>query len=230
MNILITGANRGLGLGLTHLYLKNNHTVFATARHPESAEELKVLQKTWGDKIAVFTLDLESDESIAEFTNRLKNVASHIDILIHNAGVYHKDEHLSILDRKHFLETFHANVFGPIILTKSLFSVLKSSKNPKVAIVSSQMGALTMHAPGSYSYRSSKAAVNMLAKVLADEVETQGISVCTIHPGWVQTEMGGRNAMVSVEDSASGVSSVIESLSLQTTGRFFTWQGDEHPW
>ncbi len=173
-------------------------------------------------------MDVSSDTSIDDLRRRLQLNGNHIDVIINNAGVYEKSEHLGSINRESLRDVFNLNTISPLMLIQALLPLV--NQGGKIVNVSSQMGSLSMLSPGSYSYRASKAAMNMLTKVLAEDLKPRNIYVCALHPGWVQTDMGGRNALVSVAESSRGIWDVIRKLDRSQTGSFLTWKGTEHPW
>jgi NAD(P)-dependent dehydrogenase (short-subunit alcohol dehydrogenase family) len=127
-------------------------------------------------------------------------------------------------------QTLNVNVMGPLRVVQALIGNLRRSKEPKIATVSSQMGALNLKGGGSYAYRSSKAAVNKIMQTLAGELAGEKITVAVFHPGWVKTDMGGSGADITVEESAGGIFNTISKLTPSDTGRFFKWNGEVHAW
>lgn len=226
--IVITGANRGIGLELAKLAALKGHRVIATAR---SAEKAAALKEAVGSKGAVLSLDIAKDESVTRFASSLKELGvTAVDILINNAGVYLDDDvAFESLDSKMILESFNTNSIGPIRVTQALLPLLKKARAPKVASVSSLMGSMADNkAGGAYAYRMSKAAVNMFTRSLAaDERE---MTVITLHPGWVKTDMGGDRAPLEPAKSAEGLWTVIESATPDDSGKFFNHAGRELPW
>jgi NAD(P)-dependent dehydrogenase (short-subunit alcohol dehydrogenase family) len=134
------------------------------------------------------------------------------------------------MDYARWLRTIEINTMAPFRLTTALRGNLRQSARPRVVTLSSQMGSLQRQGKGSVAYRSSKAAVNKVMQVLAIELREDGIVVCPVHPGWVRTDMGGPTADISVDDSARGLHAWIDSLAMEHSGRFWTWNGQEHPW
>lgn len=212
MTILITGANRGIGKEMSDQYREGGHDVIGTAR----------------DGSADVTLDVTKPAGFEAMATTL--TGTEIDLLVCNAGVF--------LDRGHALEdgyapqiwadTFAANVTGVFLTIQHLLPLVPEGRG-KIAIISSQMASQT-HAPGgSYIYRASKAAVLNLGRNLAQDLKPKGIAVGIYHPGWVQTDMGGGAADITVGPAASGLISRFDALSMQTTGCFETYAGAAHP-
>jgi len=225
--ILITGANRGIGLELTKRLLASGNKVIATTRHPNQSAELAVLGRS--TLLTISQLDVTDSDSVDRLNNELSGIT--IDVLINSAGIMGGD-HQSIndMDYSSWKETFGVNTIAPFRIVTTFRENLQKSNNPRVITLSSQMGALSRKSTGSYSYRSSKAAANKVMQVLATELEADGIVVCPVHPGWVRTDMGGDEADISVEESAAGLVELINSLTMEHSGRFWTWEGLEHSW
>ena len=214
MTIVITGASRGIGAGLLAKYQDLGRDVIGTGR----------------SVAAQIQLDVTQPASQREMASALGDRA--VDLLICNAGVY--------LDKGHGLEegygadlwaqTFATNVTGVFLSIQALLPHLRRADSPKIAIISSQMASDT-HAPGgSYIYRASKAAVLNLGRNLATDLKSEGIAVGIYHPGWVQTDMGGGTADITVVDAVNGLIDRFDALSLVTTGCFETWDGRVHPY
>jgi len=223
MNIVITGTSRGIGLELTTLALAKSHHVIAVVRHPEKSEALQALKKKYQGHLQFCEVDLRSENLTQELKNKTTSW-SHIDILINNAGVFRKDETLN-----DFIESFQVNSVVPFFVTKALLPLLKKSTEPKVAHITSLMGSIQdNNSGGYYSYRSSKAALNMINKSLT--IDHPELCSIVIHPGWVQTDMGGQQAPLKPKDSAEGIWSVIETSNKAQSGQFFDYSGKQLPW
>jgi NAD(P)-dependent dehydrogenase (short-subunit alcohol dehydrogenase family) len=226
--IVITGANRGIGLELTRLFLNEGKRVVAGCRKPEAATALEALASA---ALQVRQLDVADAASMDAFCKALGGQT--IDVLINNAGVWGGPHQGSAdMDYPQWLHTLTVNTLAPFRLATTLLPNLKQAQRPRIVTVSSQMGAFNLKEMGfgSYAYRSSKAAVSKVMQVLALELEQDGVIVCPVHPGWVRTDMGGPNAQISVAESAAGLFKLITSLTREHSGRFWTWDGREHPW
>jgi NAD(P)-dependent dehydrogenase (short-subunit alcohol dehydrogenase family) len=224
--VVVTGASRGIGLELVRQFLQSGQSVVAACRKPENAAELRALACT---RLSLLRLDVSEEASVSEFVKELG--AEPVDVLVNNAGVWggaHQD--LGQMDYAGWREAFEVNTLGPYRVSTALVGHLSRSSNPRIVTLSSQMGALSRQSTGSYAYRSSKAAVNKVMQVLALELRAKGIIVCPVHPGWVRTEMGGSEADLSVEESAAGLLNLIDRLTLDHSGRLWTWESAEHPW
>tara|TARA_Y100000592_G_scaffold95396_1_gene161829 strand:+ start:478 stop:1194 length:717 start_codon:yes stop_codon:yes gene_type:complete len=224
--VLITGASRGIGLELTRQFLEQGYNVVSTYRN-RASPELTALSKS--ASLNLYSLEVTDINSIAELANALSNLS--IDVLINNAGVIGPDEQaLETIELDGWMHTFAVNTIAPVMVSRALLGSLKKSSNPRIIAVSSQMGALSRQSTGMYAYRSSKAALNKAMQVLALELSDSGIIVCPIHPGWVKTDMGGPNADISVSQSAQGITNLVRNLKMKQSGKFLTWQGEEHAW
>ena len=225
--VLITGANRGLGLEFTKQYAADGWNVLACCRHPQSALDLQALAKV-NANITIQPLDVADFAQIDALALQLKDES--IDVLINNAGVYPASS-FGDTNYEAWAEGFKVNSMAPLKMAEAFVQHITRGQLKKIATLSSKMGSLDDNTSGeSYSYRSSKTAVNMVMKSLSIDLKPYGISVVTLHPGWVQTDMGGSNALISVHTSVSGLRKVIESLSLESTGKFIAYDGKAIPW
>ena len=221
-NILITGANRGIGLELTKKLAKQNQ-IFATTRTMSSDDELHSIENT-----NVYQLNLLDDKSMDELIHKLNEVP--IDLIINNAGIFH-DEQFNGLNHDLWLDEMKVNAISPISLTHRLKNNLVNGKDKKVVFISSQMGSIDDNYSGNYYfYRSSKAALNASAKSISIDWKDDGISVLILHPGWVQTDMGGKTAKITVEESVSGMIDLINNHNLKDTGIFLNYAGRKMEW
>ena len=224
--VAITGANRGIGLSLARRFLEAGAHVVATCRNPEASRELEALAD---GNLDVYQVELTDGESISRFCSDVSG--SVIDVLINNAGVMGGDHQgIDDMDYRAWLYAFEVNTLAPFRLATALLPNLRRAKRPRIVTLSSQMGSLSREGTGSYAYRSSKAAVNKTMRALAVQLRREGVVVCPVHPGWVRTDMGGANADISAEESAEGLFDLVTSLTLAHSGRFWTWDGREHPW
>lgn len=233
--VLITGANRGIGLGLVQAYLARGAHVFATARHPSDAPDLQALATQYPNTLRVFALDVSEDASIEAFSQALRAHTSRLDLLINNAGINGAADdgtrNLGKLTRTALLNMNNVNAVSAVLVTQTLVDLLKAGTRPRVVMISSQMGSLDYaRNTTNFGYTMSKAAMNMGARVLANELRPHGIISITTHPGWVQTNMGGENAPLTPAESAAGLMSVFDGLTPEQSGGFFNWNGTPHAW
>lgn len=220
--VLITGANRGLGLGLAAAYLSRGATVYCCARHPDGARELWELQRDYPQRCQVLTLDVTSSADLAALAERAKTLK--LDLLINNAGVMTgPTEDLAKLKAESLAAAYAVNVIGPALVTQALQPALGRGTRPACILISSIMGSIGLSDGGYYAYRCSKAALNMLGKSLSRDLK--GVLVAMMHPGWVKTAMGGESAPTSIDDSVAGMVRVIQELEAKDNGRFVDFQG-----
>lgn len=230
-NVLITGANRGIGLELVERYAAAGHRVFACCREPVEAT---VLHEVAGDHeaLSIHGVRVADGESVAELAASLAGVP--VDVLINNAGANlpREAQSLQSMDYDGWADLFAVNAMAPLRVLQAFLPNLEASgaAPPKAITISSQMGALAFDFPVAYAYCASKAAVNKVMRMAALELKEKGIAVGLIHPGWVQTDMGGPNAAITVDESATGVIATIDAIDLEATGCFRTWQNEDHDW
>ena len=212
MHVVVIGASRGIGAGLADHYREAGHRVTGTGRSVVSDVQLDVT--------------IPSDHKL--MAQALADQP--IDLLVCNAGVLF--DRADGLDDGYSAEmwgtTFAANVTGVFLSVQSMLPMLRLANNAKIAIISSQLASTTQAGGGLYIYRSSKAAVLNLGRNLATDLHREGIAVGIYHPGWVQTDMGGDAADITVDASVQGLTTRFEALSIETTGCFETWDGYAH--
>lgn len=233
--VLITGANRGLGLEFARQYAADGWEVLATARQPEKSEELKKLAGA-KKNVRILELDIASDESVPRLVNRLDGKA--IDVLILNSGVYPREgQNIGQIDYKGWREAFETNVLGTMKVMEALLGNVAASERKQIATISTGMASLravqggsVAQAGTSYQYRSTKTALNMAMSILAKEVASQGISVVMFDPGWVKTDMGGPHAQLTPEESIGGMRKVLAGAAMENSGKFLGHDGAVRPW
>jgi NAD(P)-dependent dehydrogenase (short-subunit alcohol dehydrogenase family) len=230
-SILITGSNRGLGLEWAEQYAEAGWRVYATCRHPEEADALHLLEAAYRN-LSVHRLDVTRPEEITALAEELKG--QYIDVLLNNAGVYFEkflDEDLGNIDYGHWEETFRVNSLGPMRVSAAFTEHVAHSQRRLIVTITSHMGSIAeIGIPGSYAYRSSKAALNAAMKGLSAALQPRGIGVLLLHPGWVQTRMGGPGALYSTNTSVTGMRKLVEGFRLEDTGHFYRFDGSTIPW
>ena len=216
--VLITGANRGIGLELTRQYLARGDQVIAACRR--ASAELKDL----GAEI-LEQLDVTSDDSVAALAERLRG--RQIDRLVNNAGILERDS-LDDLDCAGMERQFRVNAIGPLRVTAALRANL--DRGAKVFIITSRMGSVEDNTSGGYyGYRMSKAAVNIAGKSMSVDLEPAGVGVFLLHPGYVATDMTGQQG-ISAREAAAGLIARMDSLDIGQTGSFWHQEGYALPW
>jgi len=241
-SVLITGANRGLGLELTRQYLERGDQVFAAARQPEGATELQALGQQFQGRLVVLPLDVTSAESLTAAYQQVAAATDHLDILINNAGILpghpgsgiddsSEAQKLGQLRYDDAMQVFGTNAVGPLLVTQQFLPLLKAGRKSRVVSLSSGLGSLELKASGShYHYSASKAAMNMYMRTVAAEAGHHGIISIMVDPGWMRTDMGGNGAALPAADSARGIIRLTDQLHAEENGSLLTWQGKPVAW
>jgi NAD(P)-dependent dehydrogenase (short-subunit alcohol dehydrogenase family) len=227
--ILVTGANRGIGLEFVRQYAAEGAEVLACARDPDGAAELAGLVGAGAGRIQLERLDVADPAAIRGLGERLAGQA--LDIVINNAGIGGpRPQSAEAIDPEGWLTTFRVNAMAPLLLAQALHDNLRRGKARKLVAITSQLGSIANNSGGQYAYRSSKAALNDVMRGLSRDWAGEGIVVGIFHPGWVQTDMGGRGAPVTVEASVRGLRQRIAELTPETSGSFRDYSGATLPW
>jgi NAD(P)-dependent dehydrogenase (short-subunit alcohol dehydrogenase family) len=229
MRVVVTGANRGLGLGLARLYAARGDEVWTTARNPGNASELQALAKASGGKVHLHAVDVRDDAQVRDFAAAIGDAG--VDVLINNAGVAGSwNTTLLTFDSEASLRCFDTNALGAIRVTRDLLPNLRAARG-KVVNMTSRMGSIGDNGSGrGYAYRMSKAALNMATRNIAHEVKGFGGIAVALHPGWVKTEMGGDGATEEIGDAVARIANVIEHLGPEQNGTFQHASGEHLPW
>ena len=226
MRFVVTGANRGIGLEFVKQLTARGEEVDATTREPDEASDLQELVRP-GVRLRIHRLDVVDDASVAAFAEQLP--AGPVDVLLNNAGVSGVKGGEPI-DPPDILRVFNVNAAGTLRVVRALLPRLKAGKGKKIVNLTSQLGSITETTGGRYAYRLSKAALNMATRILAEDLRGEGFRTVALHPGWVQTRMGGSAAPVPPEQSIRGMLHIIDGLTAEQSGRVFDFQGREIPW
>lgn len=231
MNILISGSNRGLGLELVGQYAGDGWRVFACCRHPGEATELRALADRQPG-VSLHRLDVTSSHDLRSLAWELEGQS--LDVLFSNAGVYlegdYREPALGGIRYADWLRSFEVNTLGPVRLAEALLPNVQAGSKRLVACMTSHMGSIgDIDGPGSYYYRSSKAALNAAIRGLAYELAPLGIGTLLLHPGGVNTRMGPRDG-IPVADSVRGLRDVIARFSPDQSGSFLRYDGSTMPW
>ena len=226
---LVTGANRGLGLEFVRQLLARGDHVVATCRHPGKATALNPLAGEFPGRLHVLPLDVADPKSIAELARELPLVCETLDLLVNSAGVLHSGERFGNLGPANLDDSFRTNARGPLLLVQALAPMLVDGAH--IANITSELGSIAaLTRFGTPSYNISKAAQNMATALLAKALAARGIIVLALHPGWVQTDMGGSGASLAPAQSVQGLLQVIDGATLQSSGQFFDWRGETMAW
>ncbi|MDC0190535.1 SDR family oxidoreductase [Rhodospirillales bacterium] len=238
-SVLITGANRGLGLEFTRQYLNDGWEVHAFCRQPDKAAELSAMVAESRGNIQLREMDIGNKEQIEAAAKELKGLP--IDLLINNAGIadgygrgvyeMKEDPDIQNYDFTFWEEMMRINTLAPAKIIGAFLENIRAGGQKKIASLSSGLGSITNLAwAGKYGYCASKAGLNMVSKGLAEWLRPENIMVISLSPGWTRTAMGGPHATNSAEESVSGMRHVISGLTLAETGRFWNFDGEELPW
>lgn len=245
-SVLITGCNRGIGFGLVK-YLTEQaiypQYLFATCRNPAKAEALQDIAEKHKN-VHILQLDVTDFESYGNVVKSVDSVVQDegLNVLFNNAGVSSKFTRMNLVKVEQMISGFMTNTIAPLMLTKAFVPLLKKAAQNKsseslsvsrAAVInfSSVLGSIAENSQGGlYPYRASKAALNAVTRSMSVDLKSDGILVTSIHPGWVQTEMGGRNATMTVEESVSNIIKTVLALNEKYNGKFIQYDGKEVPW
>jgi NAD(P)-dependent dehydrogenase (short-subunit alcohol dehydrogenase family) len=229
--ILITGANRGLGLELVRLCAARGDRVFAGCRSPEHDTNLKDLSAQFHGQLSILPVEITDAASLDQCARQVRSEVDALDMLINNAAINAEGETLRTFDAEKAAQQWMVNAAGQVLVVQKFLDLLKAGTDPKIINITSEAGSIsTMNRFRGYYYFGSKAAMNMFSRSMAWDPDTAGIITIALHPGWVRTDMGGSNAHLSVTESAEGILQVIANLTPEDNGKFYTWDGKEYPW
>lgn len=230
--ILVTGANRGLGLELARQWIAAGHEVWGTARTADPTDFLAL------DPAGAVQLDLADETSITAALDALSTQLDGLDLLVNCAGLDARafgvedprgpfDVDASVMNA-----VMAVNATGPMLVTRAALPLLRRGADPLVLNISSQLGSMQVAATKGRdtSYCVSKAALNMWSVKAAVALRPEGVGVVMLHPGWVSTDMGGPSAELTPEESAAAIVETVAGLGLADSGRFVRWDGNDHPW
>lgn len=209
MKILVTGANRGLGLELTKLFLKEGHEVAAGMRANSNSDALDSLKKEYSNRLKIIQLDMKDESTMAHSADLIKSQWGSLDIIINNAGILlGRNRKFNELDLEELITSFKVNTFGPMMLIKHLAGLMEGGESPMIINITSE--AANDLSGRDYPYSLSKAALNMYSIKLNNHLKEAGIRVLAVHPGWIRTDMGGQNAPGAPETTARNILDIIE--------------------
>jgi NAD(P)-dependent dehydrogenase (short-subunit alcohol dehydrogenase family) len=225
MRVVVTGANRGIGLELARQLVARGDRVEAAVRDPDGSRELKQL-----DGVRVHRVDVAAAASVGAMAAALGDTA--LDIVINCAGVYGGDQQsVRGVDYEDALRTYDINAVGALRVSLALLPHLRRGTARKLLHISTGMSSIADNKSGGfYAYRMSKAALNMMSRSLAIDLRSEGIASYVINPGWVQTDMGGPSAPTPVDDSVRGILHELDAATLARSGEFLDWKGRPYPW
>ena len=198
MRTLVTGSNRGIGLEYVRQLLGRGDQVFAACRNPSAATELAQLKTTYGDKLSLVALDVSDADSVSAALEAVKSQTPALDLLINNAAINPGEEKLGTIKKADLMRTFEVNVAGVMLVSQAFVDLLAQGDSPRLVQISSGAGSITQGGAGMYSYRVSKAALNMFNRVLYQDLQPLGIITVVLNPGWVITDMGGAGLLCNL--------------------------------
>ena len=227
---VVTAGNRGIGLEFVRQLTDRGEDVVTTARRPGKADELQEVADAAETDVEIYRLDVTDHASVEAFADELDG--TDIDVLINNAGVLHRGGGPKKgFDFEEIQKDFEVNAKGTLRVVESLVEEVARSGGGKIVNITSKMGSIADNGSGgSYAYRMSKSALNMATRSLARDLENDGIVTFVIHPGWVQTRMGGENALITTEKSVSNILERIDEAGPEQNGEFLEWDGGNIPW
>jgi len=235
-DILVTGGSRGIGLEFSKQFLEKGYQVFAASRNPFESQVLQKLKTSCDDRLLIYELDVGEEKSRIKFFQWLSEKTNKLDILINNAGILSGNEEFNFrfgeLNQADLCKTLLINSVAPLMMVEGLVQLLEHGNQPIIANITSDNGSIALkNSRGKYGYSASKAALNMITKILSIELAQREIIVVSLHPGWVKTTMTqNENAPLNPSESIKGMIEIIDSLELKDSGRFLDWRGNEIAW
>jgi NAD(P)-dependent dehydrogenase (short-subunit alcohol dehydrogenase family) len=229
-NILVTGADRGIGLGFAHHFLQRGDKVFATSRRPRAGSDLSALREQYAEQLDVINLDVSDELSLARFAEAIRARNIMLDVVINNAGMC-EEQAYGDWSASSFGAHFLVNTVGPALVAQAIEPVL--GNGAKVIQISSGMGSTERNINpqnGLDAYAISKCGLNILSRRLAEKLRPKGVVVLSLDPGWVRTEMGGTEAPTEVDDAVRQMTLTIQRAGMGDTGAFLSSNGTRIPW
>ena len=228
--VLITGANRGIGLEFARQYTADGWEVFAACRDPSAAGQLQAMARRSVGRLTTIPMDVTNGESVRSAAKQLVTVA--IDLLINNAGTAGvPGQRTGAVDYENWVRVLDVNTMGPLRVIEAFMDQIARSQRRLIVTITSGMGSLTDNTSGgSIAYRTSKAAVNMAMRSVAADLTSRRIACIVVNPGWVKTAMGGAGAPLTPEESVAAMRRLIEGVGPEESGKFFDYDGSEYPW
>jgi len=237
-SVLVTGANRGIGLEFVRQFLSLSPPpkhIIVTCRAPESADELKKLASSASGQVHVLALDVKNYASYSGLVEQVGQIVGNdgLGLLVNNAGIA-SESGLEEVTPQEMMENFEVNSVTPLMITKALLPLLQLSagkRKTSVVNISSREGSIEDNSSGGYyAYRTSKTALNMITKSLSVDLKPKGIQVIALHPGWVKTDMGGPGAKMTVEESVNSLIPTIKGFKENDIGKMLDYVGKVIPW
>ena len=229
---VVTGASRGIGKSIAKAYARANAHVVCVSRTEKALTVVVEEIKKENGSASVSACDVSDPETFTKLIKDTGDTYGSVDILINNAGIYGGErQSFGDIDYAQWTRVLEVNTLGPYRVSTALANQVGNSEQRLMVNVSSAMGSIERYTTGGhYIYRSSKAALNMVTVNLAHDLRSRGITVLSVHPGWVRTDMGGSSADISTQTSAAGLRQLISNATIEDSGRFFSWDGSALPW
>jgi NAD(P)-dependent dehydrogenase (short-subunit alcohol dehydrogenase family) len=229
--IVITGANRGLGLEFVRQWLLRGERIYALERSRQPSASLEALRREHPD-LMLGSCDVTSEDDVHSAAKQVEEAFGAVDLLVNNAGTYGaRSKSMDEVDLGEMQRVFEVNAIGPLRVTRGFTPLLRRGAAPAAVHVTSLMGSIADNSSGgSWAYRTSKAALNMINRNMAHDLEKDGVLAVAIHPGWVRTDMGGDAAPLSAEESVSAMIATIDALSAEQSGKMVDRTGEPLPW
>jgi len=229
-SVLITSASRGIGLEFARQYAAEGWRVLAACRNPSAADTLQAIARASNGRVDALEMDVSDLKSVRHAAERVPDQS--IDVLINSAGIMGKvGQHIGDLDYDSWAEVLDVNTMGPMRVTEAFIEHLRRGQRKLNLTITSGMGSIADNTSGGWiAYRTSKAAVNMLMRTLAEDLKGSGVTCVLLNPGWVKTDMGGPNANITAEKSVANMRHVIDRLTAADSGKFYHHDGSEYPW
>lgn len=225
---VIAGASRGIGLELARQLAQKGKRVTASLRNDAAREALASALAPAGDKARILNFDTRDEASVRAAA---ATVSEPVDVLIANAGAYGPQRQSTLdMDFDGALDLLSTNTLGPLRVVQAFLPHLRRGVRPRIVMMSSVLGSMALKGTFNVGYRASKAGLNRITQCLAEDLKPEGVAVIAMHPGWVRTDMGGPDAPLDVRDSVAGVIEVAEKLTVDESGRFVDYRGDEIEW
>jgi NAD(P)-dependent dehydrogenase (short-subunit alcohol dehydrogenase family) len=230
--ILITGASRGLGLEFIRQWLARGDRVVALARRPETSVGLSALVGKHKESLRAVTCDVSDDASVERALHEVEKTDQQLDVVVNNAGTYgSRDATLATVRTDDIRKVFEVNTLGPLRVSRAFLPLLRKGTAPRLVHITSLMGSIADNrSGGSWGYRISKTALNMLARNMAIELGHSGVVTTLLHPGWVRTDMGGPHAPLAPEGAVADLIRMIDTLTVEHNGGWFDHAGKPIPW
>ena len=231
MNVVVTGANRGIGFEMTRQLTARGCFVFAGVRTPAGATALQQFATETG-RVKILPLDVANSGSIDTFAKSVLAASPALGLLVNNAGILPDESSLDAVDAEKMVECFRINSVAPVIVVQKLRAALEKGK---AKILNMSSGTASMqnapkHGRGLYSYCASKSALNRLSLSLAAELRNSGVGVYSFEPGWVKTDMAKGGGNFTAQEAVGNVLKVLDGLTLEDSGGYFNYSGERHPW